>query len=46
MQHRMGGGRRVPIAVVRAAKLAEHHARILGRQAGLRVSAVVPTSES
>jgi hypothetical protein len=39
----MDGRTRGPIAEVRAAELAEHYARILGRQADLRVSAVVRT---
>jgi len=39
----MDGRTRRPIAEVRAAELAEHYARILGRQADLRVSAVVRT---
>jgi hypothetical protein len=37
------GRTRGPIAEARAAELAEHYARILGRQADLRVSAVVRT---
>jgi hypothetical protein len=37
------GRTRGPIAEVRAAELAEHYARILGRQGDLRVSAVVRT---
>jgi hypothetical protein len=37
----MDGRTRGPIAEARAAELAEHYARILGRQADLRVSAVV-----
>jgi hypothetical protein len=39
----MDGRTRGPLAEVRAAELAEHYARILGRQADLRVSAVVRT---
>jgi hypothetical protein len=39
----MDGRTRGPIAEARAAELAEHYARILGRQADLRVSAVVRT---
>jgi hypothetical protein len=39
----MDGRTRGSIAEVRAAELAEHYARILGRQADLRVSAVVRT---
>jgi hypothetical protein len=39
----MDGRTRGPIAEVRAAELAEHYARILGRQVDLRVSAVVRT---
>ncbi len=39
----MVGRTRGPIAEVRAAELAEHYARILGRQADLRMSAVVRT---
>jgi hypothetical protein len=44
MAGRMTDGRvRGPIAEMRAAELAEHYARILGRQADHRVSAVVRT---
>ena len=39
----MDGQTRRPPAEVRAAELAEHYARILGRQVNLRVSAVVRT---
>ena len=39
----MDGQTRRPLAEVRAAELAEHYARILGRQVDLRVSAVVRT---
>jgi hypothetical protein len=39
----MEGRTRGPLVEVRAAELAEHYARILGRQADLRVSAVVRT---
>jgi hypothetical protein len=39
----MDGRTRGPTAEVRAAELAEHYARILGRQADLHVSAVVRT---